>query len=179
MIITTKKGKAGESKVSVNVYTGFSKVSNKLDLLNTAQYLEMRRDAFELDGVAPTATTAPDLLTWDQNAYTDWQDLLIGNTAQMTEAQVSFSGGNAQTRFLLSGTYRNEGTVLLGDFKYKKGGVHLNADHSSKNGKFGVNSSFNVTLDDNNSVPTDVSQYIYLPPNYPTHNPDGRCNHQP
>ena len=173
LIITTKKGKAGESKVNVNVYTGFSKVSNKLDLLNTQQYLQMRKDAFELDAVAPTATTAPDLLTWDQNAYTDWQDLLIGNTAKLTEAQVSFSGGNAQTRFLLSGTYRNEGTVLLGDFKYKKGGVHLNADHSSKNGKFGVNSSFNVTMDDNNSVPTDVSQYIYLAPNMPTHNPDG------
>src|SRR5690606_16233321 len=128
---------------------------------------------FEIDAVDPTLTNAPDLLTWDQNAYTDWQDLLIGNTAKMTEARVSFSGGNAQTRFLLSGTYRNEGTVLLGDFKYKKGGVHLNADHSSKNGKFGVNSSFNVTMDDNNSVPTDVSQYIYLAPNYPTHNPDG------
>lgn len=173
VLITTKKGKAGESKVDVSIYTGISKVSNKLDLMNTQQYLQMRRDAFELDAVDPTLTTAPDLLTWDQNAYTDWQDLLIGNSADMTEARVSFSGGNAQTRFLLSGTYRNEGTVLLGDFRYKRGGMHLNADHSSKNGKFGVNASVNITMDENNSVPTDVSQYIFLAPNYPTHNPDG------
>ncbi|TDH21413.1 SusC/RagA family TonB-linked outer membrane protein [Segetibacter sp. 3557_3] len=173
IIITTKKGKSGESQVNVNVYTGVSRVSNKLDLLNTAQYLQIRKDAFQNDGVAPTATTAPDLLVWDQNAYTDWQDLLIGNTANVTEAQVSFSGGTSQTRFVFSGTYRRETTVLLGDFSYKKGGVHLNVDHSSKDGRFGVSGSMNYTTDDNNSVPTDVSQYIYLPPNYPLNNPDG------
>ncbi|MGI8601292.1 MAG: SusC/RagA family TonB-linked outer membrane protein [Chitinophagaceae bacterium] len=173
ILITTKKGKSGESRVNVNLYTGYSKVSNKLDLLNTEQYLQMRKDAFQLDGVAPTATTAPDLLTWDQNAYTDWQDLLIGNTAKLTEAQASFSGGNEQTRFLISGTYRDEGTVLLGDFKFKKAGVHFNADHNSSNGKFGISSSFNYVRDENNSVPTDVSQYIFLAPNYPVYNPDG------
>ena len=173
VLITTKKGKAGESRVNVNVYTGWSKVSNKLDLLNTTQYLQMRKEAFELDGVAPTATTAPDLLEWDQNAYTDWQDLLIGNTAKLTEAQVSFSGGNAQTRFLLSGSYRKETTVLMGDFAYRRGGMHLNADHNSKSGKFGVSASISFTADENNSVPTDVSQYIYLPPNLPVYNPDG------
>jgi TonB-linked SusC/RagA family outer membrane protein len=173
IIITTKKGKSGESRVSVNVYTGMSKVSNKVDMLNTPQYLQMRKDAFQLDAVAATAANAPDLLVWDQAAYTDWQDLLIGNTAKLTETQVSFSGGNAQTRFLLSGTYRDESTVMLGDFKFKRGGIHLNADHTSLNKKFGVSSSVNFNSDENNSVPTDVSQYINLAPNYPARNPDG------
>ena len=173
IIITTKKGKAGESRVSANFYTGMSKVSNKIDMLNTPQYLQMRKDAFQFDAVIPTAAIAPDLLVWDQNAYTDWQDLLIGNTANLTETQVSFSGGSVQTRFLLSGTYRNESTVMLGDFKFRRGGIHLNADHSSLNGKFGVTSSFNFTSDENNSVPTDVSQYINLTPNYPAYNPNG------
>jgi TonB-linked SusC/RagA family outer membrane protein len=173
ILITTKKGKAGESRVSANIYTGLSKVSNKVKMLNTPQYLQMRKDAFLLDGVTATAATAPDLLVWDQAAYTDWQDLLIGNTAKLTETQVSFSGGNAQTRFLLSGTYRDETTVLLGDFKFRKGGILLNADHTSLDKKFGVTSSVNFTSDENNSVPTDVSQYINLAPNYPARNPDG------
>lgn len=173
VLITTKKGRAGESKVDISLYTGFSKVSNKLDLMNTQQYLEMRRDAFRLDGATPTEQLAPDLLTWDQNAYTDFQDLLIGSTAPMSEARVAFSGGNAQTRFMLSGTYRNEGTVILGDFRYKRGAIHLSADHSSRNGKFSVNGSVNIAMDENNLVPTDVSQYIFTAPNFPLHNPDG------
>ena len=173
VLITTKKGKSGESVVNLNIYTGQSRVSNQLDLLNTEQYLQMRREAFELDAVLPSATTAPDLLEWDPKAYTNWQDLLMGNTAKLTEAQVAFSGGTAQTRFRLSGNYRHETTVLLGDFSFRKGGMQLNADHQSQNGKFGIASSVNFNLDENNSVPTDVSQYIYLPPNMPRYNPDG------
>ncbi len=173
ILITTKKGVAGQSAVNVNVYHGVSKVSNMMDMLNTQQYLALRKDAFEKDGVVPTAANAPDLLVWDQNTETDWQKLLIGNTANLTEAQISFSGGTAQTRFLFSGTYRHETTVMPGDFAFKKGGVLLNADHNSVNRKFGVTASLNFNSDNNSIFPTDVTQYFTLPPNYAPYNPDG------
>lgn len=173
ILITTKKGKAGQSQVNVNVYSGISKTSRMMDLLNTQQYLELRKDAFAQDGVTPTASNAPDLLVWDQNAYTDWQKLLIGNTANVLEAQVSFSGGTALTRFLLSGTYRHETTVLPGDFSFNKGGILLKADHNSSNGKLGITASFNYNADKNRIFPTDVTQYFTLAPNYAPYNPDG------
>lgn len=138
-------------------------------MLNTQQFLELREEAFTNDGATKTATNAPDFLAWDKNAYTDWQDLLLGNTAQLTEAQASFSGGNAQTRFLFSGAFRNEGTVLLGDFSYKRGNTLLNIDHSSKDNKFGLTASVNFSSDRNNIVPTDISSYINLPPNMPVY----------
>jgi TonB-dependent starch-binding outer membrane protein SusC len=173
VLITTKKGKAGDSKVSFNIYTGYSKVSHKLDMLNTQQYLQLRKDAFRFDSVAATINNAPDLLTWDQNGYTNWQDLLIGNTGKITSTQVSFSGGNSQTRFLISTNYRRETSVLIGNLAFQKGGALLNITHDSKNNKFGITASANYNTDDNNSIPTDVTQYINLAPNYPKYNPDG------
>jgi TonB-dependent SusC/RagA subfamily outer membrane receptor len=120
ILITTKKGKGSESQVNFNIYTGIREIGHKLDFLNTQQYLELRNEAFANDAFAKTTTNAPDLLVWDQNAYTDWQDLLMGNTAHVTQGQVSFTGGNAQTKFLLSGAFNKESTVLLGDFSYTR-----------------------------------------------------------
>ncbi|MEO6916268.1 MAG: SusC/RagA family TonB-linked outer membrane protein, partial [Chitinophagaceae bacterium] len=173
ILITTKKGKSGSSQFNANVYSGISKVGHKLKMLNTQEYLALRNEAFANDGATKTTANAPDLLIWDQNAYTNWQDLLIGNTANVTQAQATFSGGTTQTKFLLSGTLRKEGTVLLGDFGYTRGTTHMSLDHSSKDGKFGLTASVNFATDKNDIVPTDVSQYFGLPPNLPAYNPDG------
>ncbi|HQX95445.1 MAG: SusC/RagA family TonB-linked outer membrane protein [Chitinophagaceae bacterium] len=173
ILITTKRGTAAESQIAVNIYTGTRHVGNKLDFMNTQQYLEMRKEGFLNDAATMTLTNAPDLLLWDQNAYTDWQDLLMGNTANVTQAQVSFSGGNAQTKFLITGAVNKESTVLLGDFGYTRGSTHFSIDHTSKNGKFGLTTSINFATDKNDIVPTDVSQYFGLPPNFPVYNPDG------
>lgn len=173
ILITTKKGKAGESRVNFNIYTGISKVAHKMKMLNTAEYLQLRKDAFRFDSATATADNAPDLMVWDQNAYTDWQDLLIGNTGKITSAQASFSGGTSQTHFLISANYRKETSVLLGNLAFQKGGALLSISHNSKNNKFGLTATVNYNTDDNNSIPTDITQYINLPPNYPKYNPDG------
>ncbi|MEP7081172.1 MAG: SusC/RagA family TonB-linked outer membrane protein, partial [Ginsengibacter sp.] len=173
ILITTKSGKAGDNKVSINVYSGATKINHKLDFLNTSQYLQMRNDAFRLDSVVATSANAPDLKTWDQNAYTDWQDLLIGGTGNIFSTQASVSGGDEQTKFILSANYRKETSVMLGNSPYQKGGAHLGINHTSKNKKFAVNGSVIYSLDDNQNIATDLTMYINLPPNMPKYNPDG------
>ncbi len=112
ILITTKKGKAGKTSVNANVYSGISHISDFVNLSNTQQYEAMRREALTNDGKAINATTAPDLFLLDQNRYTDFKKLLIGNNAQMTNAEVSVNGGNENTQFLLSGGYHFENTVF-------------------------------------------------------------------
>lgn len=58
VLITTKKGnvKDGKTLLTINSYSGISEVANKVKLMNTPQYLAMRRKAFEVDGVTPTQT---------------------------------------------------------------------------------------------------------------------------
>ena len=179
VLITTKTGKQRRSGLEARLYTGVTTVPNRLDLLNTQEYLEVRRLAFENDGVEPTAQNAYDLVTWDQDRYTDWQDFLFGGTAETTNANLSFSGGNDKTFFRLGGSYFSQGTVYPGDNTYNKITGNLNIDHLSEDEKLKINFSANYGVDINklfwsNSL---SSSTVLLPPNAPElFNNDGSIN---
>src|SRR5690606_28173783 len=121
VLITTKRGYKNDGKLrfEAKLYSGISTVSNRVKLLNTEQYIAMRKNAFVNDGVEPTERNAPDLL-WDQQRYTDWQDVFFGGTSKVTDTNLAISSGNETTTFLLGGSYHTEGTVFPGDFGYKK-----------------------------------------------------------
>lgn len=173
VLITTKKGKAGKVTTDARVYTGVSMVNHKVEMLNTQQYLAMRREAFANNNIVPDATNAPDLMVWDQNLDQNWQEKLIGNTANLTEGQISISGGSEQTNFLLSGTYRRETTILPTNTDYNRGAFNFNLNHKSLDSKFSISSSVKIVTDKNNSLPTDLTQYYKLSPNMPIYNADG------
>ncbi|GAA3623393.1 TonB-dependent receptor [Flavivirga jejuensis] len=178
VLITTKKGKTGKVRMEVHVSTSLAAVphSSFADLLNTEQYLEMRLEAIANGGY--TLETLPailkrganDLYTWNQERYTDWQDVLIGDTAYRKRAQLSFSGGNEQTQFLISGGYQNETTVYIGDSNYRKVSVHNNINHQSVNKRFQINGTMQYASDDN-QLPGFSSRFTdlahRLPPNAP------------
>jgi TonB-linked SusC/RagA family outer membrane protein len=173
ILITTKKGKPGQTKVDINLYSGAGKVTRMMDLLSTQQYVQMRREAIFNDyGIdtltADYASYFPDLLVWDTTRYTNWQKELIGGMANTTDAQVSISGGNSNTQFLIGGGYHRETTVFPGNFADQKGSAHFNVIHLSPNGKFKVNFSANY-IEDNNHLPEfDLTSIaLLLPPNTP------------
>lgn len=168
VLITTKKGKPGKTKLDVNVYTGITRMSRKMKMLNTAQYLEMRREALANDGITTPGPGDHDLNgNWDQNRYTDWQDYLIGRNPQSTNAQVSLSGGNAQTSFLVSGSYMKQRSVSPGNNGYHKLSTHFSLNHVSVNQKLQVNVSMSFVSDKNTQPYTDFTRGIDLAPNAP------------
>ena len=180
VLITTKKGRAGSTAVTLSLSSGIGQVSRKVDLLNPSQYLHMRREAFKNDDDVPTVDNAPDLLYWDTTRSTDWQKELIGGTAHYTNAQASLSGGNDLTQYLISTNYNKESTVFPGDFSDQKTAVHLNINSTSSNRKFTANFSANYMVDNNNLPAVDLGgsvALIYLPPNAPEpFNADGTLN---
>jgi TonB-dependent starch-binding outer membrane protein SusC len=169
VLITTKKGKAGKTKVDVSAYSGIGTVRTQ-KLLNTHQYLAMRKEAFANDGLTPSADPyddgsqnkdyrayAPDLMVWDTTQYTDWQKVLIGGTANTTSAQVSISGGTEETQFLVSTGYFKQTSIFPGNSNYRKLSTHLSLNHRSQNKKFNLNLSVNGTTDANNQPMDDFS----------------------
>ena len=126
VLITTKKGKAGKTRIGLNSSSSMGEISRFTNLLNTEQYLEMRIEGINNDGFGAFLDNPafdsfwPDLKVWDQNRYTNWQEELLGGTSYRKSAQLSISGGNAQTQFLVSGGYQNETSVYPGDSKYGK-----------------------------------------------------------
>ncbi len=135
ILITTKKGSPGKTSVNASLQYGFGKVPQKLEVLNSSEYLQMRREAYKNDGIA-IPSSAVDLKLWDTTRSTDWQDLLIGGTANFSQGTLSFSGGGEYLQYLISGTYQKQTTVFPGDFSDKRNTVHLNVSNTSVNKRF-------------------------------------------
>ncbi|WP_395064237.1 SusC/RagA family TonB-linked outer membrane protein [Flavobacterium sp.] len=179
VLITTKKGKAGKTTFNVNASSGWGKVTRFFDLMNTEQYLKMRRQAFINDGITTYPATAYDVNgTWDQNRYTDWQQTLLGGTAEISNVQASVSGGTGATQFLAGVTHYSEGTVFKGDFIYRKTNVHFNINHQSENKRFRFSLTGGYTVQNNNQPATDFTrEAVSLAPNAPSlYNADGSLN---
>ncbi len=177
ILITTKKGKPGRTTVNFKVSSGISEVAKLPSMLNLKDYLQMRRQAFQNDGVTPTKSNAPDLLLWDTTKTTDWGKKLIGSRAQFTNISSTVSGGSELIQYLIGGTYHKETTVFPGNFADRKGSIHFNLNTISANKKMTINLSGSYLIDDNKLPISDLTRFINLPPNAPEpFNTDGTLN---
>jgi TonB-linked SusC/RagA family outer membrane protein len=185
ILITTKKGKSGQTKINLNVQSGWGQVSKKIDVLNTQQYLQYRKESYvnrDIDiDEEPLSTANADIKYWNQNRYTDWQKSLIGGTAKYNDLQGSIMGGTATIQYLIGGNYHKETTVFPGKNSDQKGSGHLSLTGISPNEKF--RSTVSLTyMSDHNTLPSIdyTNNAITLSPNAPTlYNPDGKLNWEP
>lgn len=177
ILITTKKGQQGRTTFDLNYNRGFGKIADSYDLMNTEEFLEMVREGYANDNRTPTATDYFINGTWDTDRYTDWEKLMIGNTAHLNNLQGSLSGGSEHTQFLLSAGYRNETTVYAGDYRNRKISLQSNVNHRSANNKFNSNLTISFLNDNNLLPPSDLTSDITHPPNTPKlYNEDGSFN---
>ncbi|WP_373516128.1 TonB-dependent receptor [Persicitalea sp.] len=105
VIITTRQGKAGRSRISFDSYYGFQSASRRFDLLNAQQYAEVANEQLTNDG-KPAQFTGSDF------ANTDWQDEIF-QTAPIQNHVITFSGGNEKTRYSVSGNYFKQDGIIL------------------------------------------------------------------
>lgn len=117
VLITTKRGKAGEGKLTYDVYYGWQDVVKRLPLMNLRQYAEYYNSVVEEGTVSGLQSIGefenPSLL----GEGTDWQDAIF-QQGIIQNHQVSFSGGQEKTTYFFSGNYFNQtGTVIGSGFK--------------------------------------------------------------
>lgn len=167
ILITTKKAKTGRLNVNASLYHGWGKVTRKQKLMNTKQYVAMRKEAFANDGVTPQLSNAYDFLAWDSTRYTDWQDLLIGGTARSSNAQVKLSGGTAFTKFGFGANYYRESTVFPGDKWADRISFNFTGTHQSADNRFSINLSAMYGHDQSRMPKEDLAGSIFLPPTAP------------
>lgn len=167
VLIRTKKGKSGPIKINAGLDQGFSKVAKKLDLLNTEEYIAMRLEALKNDGLTVGSTDYDINGTWDDRKYTDWQEKLIGGTANTSIASLNVTGGGDNLTYLLSGNYYKEGTVFPGDFNFNRLGIRSGLNLGSGKNKFTLSFTGTYNHTQNNLVRNDPTSNILLAPNYP------------
>lgn len=167
ILITTKKGNAGVPKLELNISTGFGRAQSLADFMTTEQYIKMRREALQNDGIMPSNANAPDLLLWDTTRYTNFKSLLTGGTARTNKVNIKLSGGSRQTLFTFSTAYYDESTVFPGSWGEKKLTFNLNINHTSEDKKLTTQFSSSYSTDKSSLGQGDPTNFISLPPNTP------------
>lgn len=109
IMITTKRGKAGEATLTYDGYVGWQQMPKKLNVMNLRQYAEHNNDIADAQIKEHSGTfLRPELL----GEGTDWQDELF-RTAFMTNHSVSMAGGSEKTTYAISGGWLNQDGIAL------------------------------------------------------------------
>ncbi len=171
ILITTKKGKAGKTRLPATVNTAFNTAARKPKLLNTQEYIAYRKEALENDGIdlaTAAPTDYPDLLLFDQNKQTDWVDHYLGKTSRNIDAHASVSGGSERTTFFLSGGYTHSNYSFPGDFDYNRATLHSSIHHAGPGNKLTIDFGSDYSYERNYSSASPYAVTgIMTPPNFP------------
>ena len=165
ILLTTKKGKPGKTKLTANVYSGESAITQHYSLMNTTQYLAMRREAFKNDGITPTVSNAYDMLVWDTTRNTDWQKFFLGGIGKTTDVQTSLDGGDQLTTFRIGGAYHRQTSILNYSGADQRGSVQFNLIHKSQNRRLNLSFTSYYAYTQSNLISFPSS--LLLPPDAP------------
>lgn len=118
IIVTTKSGRTGKSRVSFSTQIGVNQVQRYVDVLDSKDYLDMIIEARTNNG---TIGNFPGLLKLRESgdyANTNWQDEIFRNALNY-RANANVTGGNENVTYHFSVNYQNEDGILLNSY-YRK-----------------------------------------------------------
>ena len=190
VLITTKRGKSGATKITFGMQYGKSKATKVLKFLNTQQYIDFYRtaaansDAIDgIDAKDPDSYTAYMESFFDtqslgtlgeaNQADTDWGSLAFQN-APSKQYDLNLSGGSEKTTFFISGQLLDQTGILLGNaFNRYTGRMNLNHKVSERL-NVGMNMSVARSLNERVSGDRQFDnplQLVALPPMTPQNDP--------
>ena len=123
IIIKTKRGRGGKTKFNFSTKTGQSSLLRKMGHRVFETYAEAE-EQYGAD-VASLGNNASG--SWAGNDF-DYEEILYGETGQLTEHTLSAVGGDESTQFYLGGQYMDEGGIIK-NTGYKKLSGRMNVDH--------------------------------------------------
>lgn len=184
ILITTKRGTTGKAQINVNVFTGISKITRTLSVLNAQQWREIIIDTYKnLDAYNNATTpsephwTAIDSLNPMNSGDVDWQNIMY-RTATQKQLDFSVIGGTAGAKYALSTSVLDQDGIILAS-NFKRITSRLNVDFVVTDKlKIGYSFSFSRALNNrinaggtgNNSL---VQSILVRPPVYSLTYPDG------
>lgn len=142
VLITTKRGKAGEAKFTYDGMVAINHQNKRLDMMNLREYAEYYNDM-----AANGYISSPSDWYRDPSVLgvgTNWQDAIF-RTALQNQHQVSAQGGTEKVQYYVSGSYMNqEGTLIGSDFS--RFSVRANLDAQLKSWlKLGLSATYTDT----------------------------------
>ncbi|MCV9385189.1 SusC/RagA family TonB-linked outer membrane protein [Reichenbachiella ulvae] len=174
IMVTTKRGVAGKTRVEFDAYSGIQKVTNRYDLMNKEEYLQY----MDMWGAGSGRVDDPqyaDLINHD----TDWQDEIY-QTGTMQSYNLAISGGSESADFRIGAGYIDQEGVLLNTGSDR---FNFRANSNYRLGKFKFGESLQVafteTLPENNDGGRSALEHaIKMPPYFDVYNENNLGGYQ-
>ncbi|MHA7129921.1 SusC/RagA family TonB-linked outer membrane protein [Algoriphagus namhaensis] len=178
VLITTKRGGKGKTKVNVTVQEGIVQPLNLYEVMDATQLAGIKRQAYINRGLNPAGAIATygDPENPNLESY-DWVDALY-REGRLSVYDLSVSGGDEKTTFFLSGSYtKQEGQIVMSDYERATG--RLNITHRPSK-KFTISANFSLAYQNTNGSIAN-GNFVNSPfvagfsarPNVPIYNEDG------
>ena len=145
ILITTKRGKAGEAKFTYDGMFAVSQQTSRVDMMNLREFASLYNDMVRIGEVTNASAyySDPSIL----GVGTNWQDAIF-QTALQHQHQVSASGGTDKVQYYVSGSFMDQQGTIIGS-NFERFSVRTNLDAQLKKWlKLGVNATFSNTVDD-------------------------------
>lgn len=145
VLITTKRGKAGDAKISYDGMFAVSRQTKRLDMMNLRQYAEFYNDLASVGEISDPndVYSDPSIL----GVGTNWQDAIF-RTALQHQHQLSVQGGTEKVQYYVSGSYMDQQGTIIGS-NFNRFSVRANLDAQLKKWiKLGFSATYANTNDD-------------------------------
>jgi TonB-linked SusC/RagA family outer membrane protein len=188
VVITTKKGVNGKPRVSLNAYTGTQQRGHLIKMANTPQYVNAYNIAATNDG----RTLIP-LGMLDSLPDVNWQKAVL-KPAPLTNIQLSVSGGNENTKYIVSAAYFTQNGMIENSSNQRGNlhtaitsklskiftvGINMNLAYSKTRQVGSSGDGYNLGAGVNNPGPSVVRYALFRTPATPIYDKNGNFTDLP
>ncbi len=139
VIITTKKGQEGKTKIAIDSYYGIKNVSNKVKMANASQYIQ-----YFNENQASTGASWQLANVAQQSYNTDWYDELT-KTGTFNNNSISLTGGSKSIDYFFSYNYYKE-NGLLDNQDYQRSTIRNNNTYKLFNNRLTIKQNLNISF---------------------------------
>lgn len=166
--IRLKSATAGPTRITADVNSGFSIASPGYRTLTSQQYIDLRREAFENDGLIPgnmrgQLNYAPDLFDTSKKSI-DWPGLLFGDPAFQTDVHLAVSGGYDSLSGYMGLGYTREASVLNNALYFQRLSFHAAGQLTFPDKRYAIQSQLYISSNTNKLYNGSLLG-VLLPPN--------------
>lgn len=169
IIVTTKNGKKGETKVDFSTYVSFTTVANKLDLLNAEEYKSVHRQMYSnyMAQYPDDNVSMPAFVGTQTGVDTDWQDAMM-RSGVAQNYMFSIRGGSETAQYSVSYNHANEKGIFLGN-NFRQDNARLKL-HLTKN-IFDIDANLAFRFTDSDQPQYSIKEMYMISPLVPVYDP--------
>jgi TonB-linked SusC/RagA family outer membrane protein len=145
VLITSRRGQAGNTRVTYDTYAGQQQVSRKIEVFDAQGYADYKRESYRTAGLYKCAGVvsqsvcpegdavtfyAEEIAAMKNNTFTDWQEL-ITRDGSLVEHRLGVQGGNDRAQYAVSGELQKQIGVVMSQ-AYDRKQMRVNIEGQAK-----------------------------------------------